>query len=159
VDNLVLEISATPYIFTFKMYDWLRLDLDGRPRPLNIARAFENLIFERRGARVAEELVAHPVVLADGLGWRQEHLPTHPEHFYDVHRYTFEDAVQIETGDSPNVLSLVQGASIELATAQGMTRRFNYIETFVVPAAAGRYTLTNLGHGPVTVVVTFLKRR
>jgi mannose-6-phosphate isomerase class I len=159
VDNLVLEISATPYIFTFKMYDWLRLDLDGRPRPLNIARAFDNLIFERRGARVAEELVAHPVVLAEGPGWRQEHLPTHPEHFYDVHRYTFEDAVQVETGDSPNVLSLVQGTSIELATARGMTRRFNYIETFVVPAASGRYTLTNLGHGPATVVVTFLKRQ
>ncbi|HEU5103358.1 MAG TPA: class I mannose-6-phosphate isomerase [Roseiflexaceae bacterium] len=156
-DNLVLEISATPYIFTFKMYDWLRLDLDGRPRPLNIERAFDNLYFERKGERVQAELISQPAVLAQGQGWRRVHLPTHPEHFYDVHRLEFERQIDITTDGSAHVLSLVEGRSVTLETAGGMRQRFNYAETFVVPAAAVRYRLINSGPQPAQVVVAFMK--
>jgi mannose-6-phosphate isomerase class I len=155
--NMVLEISATPYIFTFKMYDWLRLDLDGKPRPINIERAFDNLHFDRKGDRVEQELIATPAVIDEGPGWQREHLATHPVHFYDVHRFRFEDALDVRTDGSCHVLSLVEGVSIRVETAEGLTQQFSYAETFVVPAAAGRYRLVNEAEAPAMVVCAFLK--
>lgn len=157
VNNLVLEISATPYIFTFKMYDWLRMDLDGKPRPLNIARAFDNLKFERQGARVREELIAQPRVVTQGEDWQVVHLPTHPDHFYDVHRLEFDSMIEVDTERSPHVLSLVEGETIILETPGGFHQRFSYAETFVVPAAAAHYRLINEGPARAKVVKAFLK--
>ena len=156
-DCLVLEISATPYIFTFKMYDWMRLDLDGSPRPLNIDRAFQNLYFERSGQNAANELVSKPTVLQEGAGWRLIHMPTHSEHFYDVHRLEFAGSVEVSTDGSCHVLNLVEGESLILETGGGMRQRFNYAETFVVPAAANRYRLINEGDKPIKVVKAFMK--
>jgi mannose-6-phosphate isomerase class I len=157
VDNLVLEISATPYIFTFKMYDWLRLDLDGTPRPLNIARAWENLYFDRRGDRIRAEFISRPHVIAEGPDWRVVHLPTHREHFYDVHRLELATSIEVRTDGKCHVMSLVEGSSVILETAGGMRQRFNYAETFVVPAAAGEYRLVNEGTGTAMVVQAFVK--
>jgi len=156
-DNLVLEISATPYIFTFKMYDWLRLDLQGKPRPLNIQRALDNLYFERRGEVVERELVPQPILLDSGMDWQIYHLPTHPSHFYGVHRIEFETSVRVHTDGSPHLLMLVEGTSIRLETRRGISQRFNYAETFLVPAAADRYQIINEGTAPAKVVKAFLK--
>jgi len=157
VDNLVLEISATPYIFTFKMYDWMRLDLDGRPRTLNIDRAMANLQFDRKGDRIRCEFIAQPRVIASGDDWQVVHLPTHEQHFYDVHRLEFDTSIDVNMDGSFHVMNLVEGSSIVLETAHGMQQRFNYAETFVIPAAAGRYRLVNEGEGRAMVVKAFMK--
>lgn len=157
INNLVLEISATPYIFTFKMYDWMRLDLDGRPRPLNIERAFENLYFDRQEAHIREKFISRPRLINEGKDWRLIELPTHSDHFYGVRRAEFSSTIELNTGNSPVVLSLVEGPSVVLDVSGASPRRFNYAETFVVPAAAGRFRLESPHKSPVKVVLAYLK--
>lgn len=156
-NNLVLEISATPYIFTFKMYDWVRPDLEGNPRPLNIDRAFDNLDFSRKGQAVIDTLISKPVQQVLDEQSSVIHLPTHPEHFYTVDRYEFDDRVNILTHGQCHVLMLVEGESIELTTANGSKHVFNFVETFAIPAAAHGYSLRNLGQKKAKVVVAFVK--
>ncbi len=156
-ENLVLEISATPYIFTFKMYDWVRLDLNGKPRPINIDHAFKNLDFSRKGDRVQQELIAKPYVFFEQDDQVCYHLPTHQEHFYDVHRLEFDNKIEIQTENTCHILMLVEGESITVTSADGTISAFAFAETFVIPAAAVAYKIVNNGRVRAKVIKAFLK--
>ena len=88
---------------------------------------------------------------------RVVHLPTHAAHFYDVHRLELNDFMDVETGNSCHVLSLVEGKSVILETADGRQTRFHYAETFIVPAAAESYHLISPQGEDVMVVKTLIK--
>ena len=157
--NLVLEISSAPYIFTFKMYDWVRLDMDGRPRPINIDHGLANVRFDRKGHVVQDTLISHPYVMEDKADYRKEHVPTHRDHFYDVHRYTLHKGgkVVIDEKDKVHVWMIVEGQHAELITSCGRKYGYNYLETFIVPASAGTYTVVNNGDEDVVLVKAFVK--
>ncbi len=156
-NNLVLEISATPYIYTFKIYDWMRRDLNGNLRPINIERAWQNLYFERQEAYVAEQLCPQPSAIRAGAGWREVFVGTHEELFYAVHRYEFEQEIAASTDERCHILNLVEGQAITVETDNGYRAQFNFAETFVIPAAAKSYRLINAGDQPCKVVVAFVK--
>lgn len=155
-NNMVLEISSTPYIFTFKMYDWQRLGLNGQPRPINIDHAMNNLYFDRKGDYVTNQLISHPVVEEEWEGGRKIKLPTHEEHFYSVYRYEFTGSIRIPTHQQCHLCMLVEGEKISV-NKDDNSAIFHYAETFVVPAAAESYSITNKGSGKAFVVVAHVK--
>jgi len=155
-NNLVLEISATPYIFTFKMYDWLRPDLNGKPRPLNIERAFANLKFERKGKTVLDTLIAKQTVIEQGTDWQLINLATHPDHFYAVQRFEFDTVIKAATNGQCHILSLVEGDCIIVKTGE-LELEIHYAETLIIPADAIRYELINQSKNRAKVIAAFVK--
>lgn len=155
--NLVLEISATPYIYTFKIYDWVRRDLEGKLRPLNIERAWDNLHFERRDEYVRKHLRPQPRLLAEGPEWRELFLGTHDDIFYAVHRYELEGKMTVDTDNRCHVLNVVEGQAVIIETLDGHSALYHHGETFVVPAAVGEYRLVPVGDQTCGVVKAFVK--
>jgi mannose-6-phosphate isomerase class I len=139
--NVVLEISATPYLYTLRFYDWLRRNLDGDLRPVHLEHAFANLDDRRRGAAVRRLLVQEPRVLRRGDGWRELVLGTLPELFYAVHRLELDRVIDDDTNGTFHLLNLVEGDQVSIETENGREHRLSFAETIVLPAAAGRYTV------------------
>ncbi len=144
VGNVVLEISATPYIFTFKLWDWGRTGLDGRPRPIHLKHGLANIRWERTTTWVERELVGQTASLAGGEGWREERTGLHSSEFLETRRHWFTATVPHETAGNLQVLNLVEGEAVVIAspTAAFPELRLHYAETVILPACLGAYTVS-----------------
>lgn len=153
---MVLEISATPYIFTFKMWDWNRLGLDGKPRPVHLEHALANIQWERDGAWCRRELVNRIEPLASGDGWREERTGLHEREFIETRRHWFTGTVHHHTHGGVNVINLVEGREVIVESPDGAFAPFvvHYAETFIVPAAVGAYTIRPWGESEGTECAT-----
>ncbi len=155
-NSMVLEISATPYIFTFKMWDWGRLGLDGIPRPVHLEHALNNVQWDRDTAWTEHNLVDQVVEVARGDGWVEERTGLHELEFLEVRRHWFTDAVAHDTLGTVNVLNLVEGPEAVIESPTGAFEPFaiHYAETVIVPAAVGAYIIRPHGPGVGTRLAT-----
>ncbi|MFC4599898.1 class I mannose-6-phosphate isomerase [Cohnella hongkongensis] len=142
-DTMVLEISATPYIFTFKLWDWDRLGLDGKPRPVHLEHGKRNIQWERRTEWVKSNLIDRTVQVAEGEGWIEERTGLHELEFIETRRHWFTSRVTHHTNGGVQMLNLVEGEEAVVESPSGAFAPFlvRYAETFVIPAAVGEYTI------------------
>jgi mannose-6-phosphate isomerase class I len=154
--NVVLEISATPYVYSLRLYDWMRAGLDGAPRAVQLDHAFANLDTRRRGDAVSRDLVPRPAPVRSGAGFAEHAIGRHPELFFAVHRLDIDGVADDATRGRFHVLNLVDGDEILIRTGSGREHRLAYAETIVVPAVVGDYTLTRTGRSRAKVVKAFV---
>ena len=151
---LVLEISATPNIFTFELWDWQRLGLDGKPRPINVERGSKVIQWERNTEFAREQLVNHFEHVSSGKDWSIVKTGLHPYEFIETRRIEFSSSVAQNTADSVHVLNLVEGEKAVVESPSGSFEPFevHYAETFIIPAHLGEYSLRSLYAGECAVM-------
>ena len=155
-NSVVLEISSTPNLFTFKLWDWDRLGLDGKPRPINIERGKQVINLNCKEEYTKNNLVNRIEKIAEGYGWLEEKTGLHPSEFIEVRRHSFTSKVEHFSGSSVNVLNLVEGEEVVVESPTNSFEPFvvHYAETFIVPASLGAYTIRPYGIAEGTQCIT-----
>lgn len=159
---MVLEISATPYIFTFKLWDWGRLGMDGKPRPISIEHGQKVIKWDRTTEWTQNNLINQFEEIASGDGWIEEKTGLHELEFIETRRQWFDSKVSHNTENNLNVLMIIDG---EQAVVESPTNAFepviaNYAEAFIVPANIGAYTVAPIGNSigkKIALIKAFVK--
>lgn len=158
-DTMVLEISATPYIFTFKLWDWGRLDLDGRPRPIHIDHGAANIQWQRNTEWVQENLVNAITLIHQDENGTVERTGLHEREFLDTYRVSTSTEMPIHRNGSVHMLNLVEGGGITLISEDGcfVPMELHYAETCIVPEAAGSYRIHSIDGTCVRIIIACVR--
>ena len=109
-----------------------------------------NIQWDRTTEWTRQNLVNRIEPLAGGLGWGEERTGLHEREFIETRRHWFTQPVPHDTRGGVNVLNLVAGEAALVESPTGAFEPFvvHYAETFIIPAAVGRYTIRPLDPSP-----------
>ena len=127
---LIYEVQQTCDV-TFRVDDWGRIGLDGKPRQLHVAESLATIDFAARSGPVTTPAKATP----DGGSLRQ---------LVDGAHFSVDERRGVQTtGDAEGQCSIIVclAGHGQLATAGGAVA-LTPMRTHLVPAAAGRWTAT-----------------
>ena len=153
-NTMVLEVSATPYNFTFKLWDWDRLGLDGLPRPIHIEDGEKVIDYSRTTKWVKDNLVNHFEVIHDGADYKETKTGLHDLEFLETRVFETDKVTYHNTNDNVNMLNLIDGQEAVIESLNGEFEPFivHYAETFIVPACVNQYIIR-----PLSKEIKFIK--
>ena len=141
---MVLEISATPYIFTFKLWDWGRLGLDGKPRPIHLDHGQANIQWDRTTdwVRAKPDQPSRTDRVTATAGARSAPGCTSSSSSRPAATGS-RGPCRTTRAATRERLNLVEGDEAIVESPTGAFEPFvvHYAETFIVPAAVGPYTI------------------
>ena len=165
-NQVILEIgSLTIGSYTYKMYDYLRLDFDGKQRPIHTYLGEQTVRQDRRHSVIhdpssPEYIVQEPRLAEKGEGWEEYILGENPQVYFSLRRLEFEKQCEQDTkGEKFHVLALVDGENVRVRSVEHPERYFDmqYLDIVCVPADMGKYVIENLGQEPIRVHKTCLR--
>lgn len=157
---MVLEISATPYIFTFKLWDWGRLGLDGKPRPVHIEHGEKVIQWDRTTKWVENNLVNAVYEVTKNEHYTEEHTGLHELEFIETRRYWIEDEIVMQTHHTVNMLNLIEGSEVIIESPSGAFEPYviHYAETFIIPAKVDEYIIRKtVLHEKVGIIKAYVR--
>ena len=165
-NQVILEIgSLTIGSYTYKMYDYLRLDFDGKQRPIHTRLGEANVRQDRRYSVIhdpnsPEYIVQQPRLDKEGDGWKEYILGENPQMYISLRRLEFEVRCQQDTVDRFHVLALVDGENVRVRSLEHPERFFDmqFMDIICVPADMGAYEIVNLGKEPIRIHKTTLRQ-
>ncbi len=159
-NQVVLEIgSLTIGSYTYKMYDYLRLDFDGKQRPIHTQLGEKVVAQERNTTWCRQNIVQKPRLADEGEGWQEYILGENPMLYFTLRRLEFEQSCTQQTKGQFHVLALVDGEKVRVRSVEHPERCYeaSYLDIVVVPADMGEYVIENLGKEPIRIHKTMLR--
>lgn len=146
---LVLEISATPNRFTFKLWDWDRVDLDGKPRPIHLEHGEKNINMAMNASYTKQHLYNAVETVKNSDSHLVERTGLHISEPIETIRDSFSVKTTHYTNQNVQMICLVEGEEIIVETYRNQQKErlvIHYGETFIIPASVQMYTMEPAGN-------------
>lgn len=161
-NQFILELgSLTIGSYTFKIYDYNRLDSDGNKRPIHLINGKKVVDRNRRSNWVNNNIAIEPILTEEGTGYKEYLVGNTDLMYYQTKRVEIETGhkVSFKNNNQFTILTLVDGEKASIYSKENPDFKYNqkYLDIIIVPASIHEYVIENKGYQPIVVHKVMLK--